>query len=816
MTFKREILCIALAGLSLLTGCVRKASVRRPDEFLLVDQSVKGNQEITSAELLNLVPQRPNRKILFNNFLPYLSLYRLGQQTYRKEKFQDELRSLSQDYQRQSLVLENDPKALRRLQNNYEKRARKLGLKIEQGNWVMRVLGEPPSYISQQNAADNAAKMRAYLATRGFRRASVGFTLDSTLFSRRQIKVSYGILEGPPSTMTRIGYQSAEVRLDSLMESNRKASKLAPGDRFDSNTLDAERSRLESLFRDNGYYGFNRNDISILGVDTFSISGGRRDTLRIDPIFIIAPPKRGETHPIYRVDSVQMVVDASPLGLPNRERTDEERNGVKYIFIGRPYATRLLDSKLSIRPGELYSQRRMTETQRRLGTLDQFRFPDMPFDTVQRRLNIYTNPLDKYQFSGEVGLNVFQGLPGPFTNAALRIRNILGGLESLELAGRLGVEGQTGFVVSDRPYASFEAGLNASLIFPQILFPGNYNFRFNNSNPRTQVGVGYNFSNRPDYRRTNAKLALSYSWQKTANETFYLSLFDANLNNSRIKDPAFDRYLDSLDQAGNPLKRSFQRSFVSSVSGSYVYSDNVIGQNRRAKYFRLFLELGGTTLNFTRNDEFPLLKKLFGDENLQFFKFYRINPEFRYYLPVGLRSTLAMRVNAGVALSYGGNDALPYEKYFFAGGSNSLRAWRPRRVGPGSSPNRPGEVDKVPEQPGNALLELSAELRFPIVKLGGQINGAVFVDAGNIWTTRAQAIELIGRANFDFSRFYREIALGTGFGVRWDFSFFIIRADWGVKLYEPALPVAQRWVLNKVSFRGEYKPKLNIGIGYPF
>lgn len=790
----------------------------RTGEFLLVDQSVKGNKEITSAELLNLVPQRPNRKIILNNFLPYLSLYRLGQQVYRKEKFQDELRRLNQDFQRQSLALENDPDALRRRQNRYEKQARKLGLKIEQGNWVMRVLGEPPSYISQQNAADNAAKMRAYLATRGFRRANVVFTFDSTLLSRRHIKVNYSVLEGPPSTMRQIRYQSSEIRLDSLMESTRNESKLAPGDRFDSNTLDAERGRLESFFRDNGHYGFNRNDISIMGVDTFRLSGGVRDTLRIDPIFIVALPRRGQTHPFYRVDSVQMVVDASPLGLPNRTRTDEERNGVKYIFIGKHYSTRLLDSKLSIRPGELYSQRRITETQRRLGTLDQFRFPDMPFDTAHRRLNIYTNPLDKYQFSGELGLNVFQGLPGPFTNAALRIRNILGGLESLELAGRLGVEGQTGFVVSDRPYQSFEAGINASLIFPQILFPGNYNFRFNNSNPRTQVGIGYNFTDRPDYSRTNAKLALSYSWQKTVNQTFYLSLFDANLNNSRIKLDTFSRYLAYLDSAqGNPLIRSFQRSYVSSISGSYVYSDNIIGQNRRARYFRLFLEAGGTTLNFTPNDEFNFLKKFFRDDRLQFFKFYRINPDFRFYLPIGLRSTLAMRTNVGVGIPYGTNSAMPYEKYYFAGGSNSLRAWRPRRLGPGSyrDPSESSSVDKIIEQPGNVLLEMSAELRFPILKLGGMLNGAIFVDAGNVWSTGLQGSERAG-ANFAFNRFYKEIALGTGFGIRWDFSFFIIRADWGVKLYEPTLPPDQRWVINQFSFRNDYKPKLNIGIGYPF
>lgn len=802
-----------LALLLVLVGCVREASTRQ-GEYLLVGQAVKGNQKIGDEPLLALVPQRPNRVFVFRGFLPYLGIYRFGEQFYDRAKTQDELRRLVDSCQRQSLLLEGNPGPLRRLQNRCEKKRVRLQREIDQGNWLMRVPGEPPSYITPALAADNAAKMQAYLVGRGFRDARVRAAFDSSFVFRGQIRVVYAVQEGPPTTLRATDYQAAEPRLDSLMEAARTGAKLKPGDRFDRDALDAERARLELLFRDHGYVGFNRADIGIVGVDTF-----RTDTLRIDPIFTVAPPRRGLTHPYFTVDSVSLVVDGTLPGIPETRRLDTARNGIRYTFVGRRYSTRLLDSKITVRPGQLYSQSRLVETQRHLGTLDQFRFPDVPFDTARRHLLMLTNPLDKYQVSGEVGLNVFQGLPGPFTNASLRIRNILGGLESLELAGRLGVEGQTGFIVSDRPYASFEAGLNASLIFPQILFPGNYAFRFNNANPRTQLGVGYNFTNRPDYERTNAKLAMNYSWQKSATKTFYFSIFDANLNNSRIKLDTFARYLAFLDTVqGNPLIRSFQRSFVSSVSGSYVYSDNVIGQNRRAKYFRLFVELGGTTLNFTPNNEFRFLKRLFRDDSLQFFKFFRVNPDFRFYLPVGQRSTLATRINVGVGLPYGSNLVLPYEKFFFAGGSNSVRAWRPRRLGTGSfrAASEADNADKLIEQPGNVLLELSAELRFPLLKLGGTLNGAAFLDAGNVWSLRTSSE--LEAANFDFTRFYREIALGTGLGLRWDFSFFIVRADWGIKIYDPTFRPGRRWVLDNFSLRrgSDYRPRLNIGIGYPF
>ena len=283
---------------------------------------------------------------------------------------------------------------------------------------------------------------------------------------------------------------------------------------------------------------------------------------------------------------------------------------------------------------------------------------------------------------------------------------------------------------------------------------------------------------------------------------------------------------------------SFRRSLSSSFSFAYTYNTNTPGQNRRANFLRTVLESGGTTLNFFSNQTIAH----WSDTNvtgLQFYKFLRANVDYRHYIPLRTRTTLAFRINTGIAYGYGPNGGpVPYEKYFFAGGSNSIRAWLPRRLGPGSAfpyltdPNVPAINDKHQfvyqfEQPGNVLLEGSAELRGRLFHLGADVNGAVFVDAGNVWTLNDNAKR--PGTSFGFNTFIPQIAVGTGVGLRLDFSFFVIRFDGGVKVWDPARQytdqvdgrlVDDRFILPQFSFKqlfnGPNPLVINFGIGYPF
>jgi outer membrane protein assembly factor BamA len=192
-----------------------------------------------------------------------------------------------------------------------------------------------------------------------------------------------------------------------------------------------------------------------------------------------------------------------------------------------------------------------------------------------------------------------------------------------------------------------------------------------------------------------------------------------------------------------------------------------------------------------------------------------MNVDYRKYILVGkrLKSQLAFKFNTGIAYAYGAenNYQLPYEKNFFIGGPSSIRAWKPRRLGPGGY----NSANNLIEQPGSMIIESSAEYRFPIVQFLGKINGALFIDAGNIWNIDHGKSNTVG--NFNTNNFLNEIAVGTGFGVRWDFEFFLLRLDLASKVINPANATNEKWVLPKTTWgSGENPIEFNIGIGYPF
>jgi outer membrane protein assembly factor BamA len=238
-------------------------------------------------------------------------------------------------------------------------------------------------------------------------------------------------------------------------------------------------------------------------------------------------------------------------------------------------------------------------------------------------------------------------------------------------------------------------------------------------------------------------------------------------------------------------------------------------ENINSFYVRASLESGGTFLNFWQPD-------LIENEGLQPFKFLRVSLDMRRNQVLGKNSQMAFRFNSGLGYAYSDNKVLPYEKNFFVGGSNSVRAWRPRRLGQGTKPPAlstdpvaDGLYDYRFEKPGDVLIEASMEFR---QKLFGFVNYALFIDAGNVWSLSSNSDP---QTKFDGSKFYNEFGVGTGFGLRFDFTFLILRIDVGMKAYDPGRPAGDRFVLDQVKFfkpfgTGREPVIYNIGIGYPF
>lgn len=778
---------------------------------------------IGDAELDALIPQKPNRRFLGLPFFPYVGLYRFGRLFYNREEKLRKVIEVTQNYQKESRIYENSPRKLEKVQRRYAKKLEKAQNRAEQGNFWMRVVGEAPVYFNINEVSQNAEKMQKYLYNNGFFESVVHFKQD-TIFNR--IRVNYLVTENRPTMLNNIRYQVKNNLADSILKANNKEAILVSKKRYDGDSFEEERVRIETLLRNQGYFGFSRQNVSYLVNDT--ITNAATDSLfkSVDVNVMVDVPAPNSKQTRYKISSVNFEV-LSPSGLPDSLFRKDTINfqGINYIFADKKFSTKILDTKIQVRPGAYYSQQKERDTQQQLSLTDQFRFVNYnyAFDSTGKGINssFKVIPLEKYQISTDVGLNVIQlqGAPGPFANLTYKIRNVFNGLENFETSIRGGIELVPGFLGNRQIYRSEEVGLNTSLIFPRLIFPGNpFQKQTAGFNPRTQVGLGYNYVNRPEYTRTNVKISTTYSWQPTNTTLFNLSLIDLNILNTQNIRQDFQDLLVALQSQGNNLINSFQKSFVSDINFNFVYNTNsLIGPPKNARYLRVALESGGTSLNILPSQK-QLIKNVFGDlqGELQFYKYLRGNVDFRRYWPTGKRSAFVARINTGAIYSYGDSKVPPYEKYFFAGGSNSLRAWLPRRLGPGSSLPRLTSDSLSIESPGEFVLEGNLEYRGFLAKFFGDINYAVFIDVGNVWNLSSTSTE---SQKLKANKFLREIAIGTGFGIRYDLSFFILRFDFGVKVYDPSL---QRFVLDELEFNKLFKRtqsnflNINLGVGYPF
>lgn len=373
---------------------------------------------------------------------------------------------------------------------------------------------------------------------------------------------------------------------------------------------------------------------------------------------------------------------------------------------------------------------------------------------------------------------------------------------------------------------SFELGLETSLTFPRFITPIHIDFSSRRYLPKTQIKAGLNLQNRVSYFRLNSfNVAYGYNWRETAAKTHELFPIDITFVKTDKKSEEFE---DRLKQNG-VLAKSFEDQFIIGTRYSYTLNTQLMEQQvdkyekRRIKehsfYFRGGIDVAGNLLYSIQDriEKSGGTYKLFGNPYSQF---VRGDLDFRYYWQPDPKNKIATRLNIGAGYSYGNSSTLPYIKQFSIGGSNSIRAFQARSLGPGSynvktdttiikADNRIVFID----QRADFKLEGNVEYRFDIYK---SFKGALFVDAGNIWAWKD---EERGGAQFDKDTFLNQLAVGTGFGLRYDFSFFVLRLDTAFPLRKP-YEVGHEWVINKIDFgssswRGS-NLVFNIAIGYPF
>jgi hypothetical protein len=689
------------------------------------------------------------------------------------------------------------------------KRLKKDSLGIKQAN--IQFFKRNPSVLDSAVLQANKVLLQTYYRKNGFLRSKVDVNTTNEGFTSL---VTYTIEEGPQSQFSL----QDSILIDnpqlgqSIHQFFEKTSEITKGKALSIEAIEHQKTALTNYLKNRGYFYFSNEAIGIYLNDLKDSSLFQVGLIYKIPASTFINNSARSYDRIFRFGFLK--VDET-----NVNQMDESQTWVK-----RSINSNQLKRIINFKEGDIYSLEKVNQSLLNIYATDQFKTVNLSFDTTSNKVypKIELVKNNKYTFSSELGGSIFRGIPGPFLTNSFKVRQVFSYLDYLDFTGRIGFEAQTGFINTETTRKNLELNLSTTLNLPSLFIPKRFDrWKQSLTASQTQIGIGYDYIDRPEYVRTNIKLFQRYNWKKSTNQFFQLSLVDLNLLNTNYPltptSDSFIAYLEELRLKGNNLYRSFNPSFVSSINFQYNYRSFLPSNTlTNGKSLLINLESGGTTLNFITNNKLTFIDDILkNNQDIQFYRYLRMNAEYRKYVLVGKRnkSQVAFKINAGLAYAYGAENGyqLPYEKNFFIGGPSSIRAWKPRRLGPGAY----NATNNLIEQPGSMILESSLEYRFPIVQFLGKINGALFVDAGNIWNIDHGQSNTVG--NFNSNTFLNEIAVGTGFGVRWDFDYFLLRLDLATKAVNPGNKENEKWVLSKTTWSsGENPIEFNIGIGYPF
>jgi hypothetical protein len=694
-------------------------------------------------------------------------------------------------------------------------------------SWLKNI-GEAPVLLDSDKIDRSKEQIELYLFKNGFFNATVTDSVrfvkslwfpdgvfhksvpDSVKLKRKKAIVEYYIDYKSPYLIRKINYATSDTGIVKLINSYQQSSLLIAGDRYNEEVFEKERERITADLKDRGYYFFTRNYI------TYQIDSSMQNhqvdvNLYINRVNENISGSETTLNPIldhqtYMLRNIYIQTDYNPKDPNNSVPTDTTEYSNYYILSrGKQRVIRdnVLVKNIFIKKGDMYLQRDLDFTYKRLQELNIFKFINLYFEEVPRNddqtqylldLQVQLTPMEKQDFTIEsevtnTGSNI--GLAG---SVGYRNKNTFRGAEVLEVKLRGGLEAipNTKTDVESHPFYvfnTFEIGPEVSMSFKKFLLPGFLERKTSRySNPRTVISLGYNHQNSPDYIRSVTNFNYGYNWSPTSKQRF--GFYPININSVQVDlDPAFDQYLQ--DQNDPQLTYAYQTHIISSVRLTWSTTSQTI--NPKKDYVNFI-----TTFEYA----FPVFKNPS--------RFVRIDYDLSYYHPINEYTNLVSRITMGLGIPQLPSLALPFEKSFFAGGANSMRAWYARTLGPGSYKSN---IDI--EQSGDIKIETNVEYRSQFFQFGNgmKLEAAAFVDAGNIWTRNED--DRRPGSEFKTGQIFEEFGIGAGLGLRFNFSFFVFRFDAAVKLRDPSYDPGNRWVYPKEKFViGDITP--NIAIGYPF
>ncbi len=827
------------------------------DENLLVENQIfRNGEEVKDSRVYSQLYQEPNTRFLGIPLqLHFYNLARPNIDSVLSEKF------LENENKHRHLVSLLSQKQFERF----------LHSRVEFNQWLKQT-GEAPVIVSEEETKKSENRLKSWYWNNGWFNVETDYTIIPLLDKEKRARVEYYVTPNEPYILDSITTEISSQALDSLYETHKTASELKSGVQYNTIDFNDERERLTELFRNNGVYNFDQEYITF-DADTVDTNHKLNTTLIIKNRRNNLGDSISRTpFKIHEISKVNIFTDYT---YDNRNRPLTDSSSTEgytlYSFNKRRYNAQAITDAIFIKPGNIYSDLDRTRTYNRLNSLRIFKYPNIqytpdPADSTGTDLvtNIFLTPLPKYSlgFDFDVSQSNIQEFGIGF-GGSLLIRNVFRRAEIFEISGRGSIGSSTDAAASsddNRFFDISEIGADMKLSFPRIFLPFNTEkFIPKYMSPFTTLSVGVSTQNNIGLDKQNFSGIINYNWTPSKQLSNRLDLLNIQyvrnlnvgnyfnvyrnsyeeLNNiiqsggvttsdtylnedgDLIVPEGADNFIDgvenmdgtttglSADQRRNIINirerknRLTENNLIFASNYTYLWNTKKNLYDQEFSRFRFKIETAGNFLSAISNLG-GLSKNQNGNYEMlgvAYSQYVKTEVDFIQHWDLGHNNTLATRAFGGIAIPYGNANSIPFARSFFAGGPNDNRAWQAYDLGPVSSRGR-NEFNEA-----NMKLAFNLEYRYNLV---GALNSAFFVDIGNIWNV-ADIVEDEASTFESFSDL-KDIAVGSGVGLRYDFSFFVLRFDVGFKTYDPARPLGERWFKDYNFGHAVY----NVGINYPF
>ena len=820
------------------------------DRRLLTKNEVFVNEKKTTSEsITDLIYQKPNSSILG---------YRLRLHLYN-------LANLKHDSIYQAKFTKNPEKYKRMSRLLSAKQVNRLGKSFWYSgiHEFLKTTGEAPAILDLKSAGKSNLRLKSHYFNQGYFNVKSTFKVDS--IGSKKVKIKYTLNTGQPFMLDSIKTTIKTAALDSLYKNYHYATVLKAGKQYQTADFEAERNRITTVFRNNGAYDFQPTFINFdidtlngnhkaninLKIDDFSYSEG--DSLKTKPFYL------------YPISEVNIYTDFNSKDTASVAEKKTTFSNFNLFSKGKlKYRPKAITDAIFITKGSLYSDTKTNLSTRYLSNLRVFNYPSIkytvnPNDSIHHSLiaDVYLTQREKYSFGYGIDFthsNIQDfGISG---NLSFLIRNVFNGAETFEIVTRGNVGSSRDLANPDNRFFNVsDYGVDLKLNFPRI-------FMFFNTDkiipkrmiPSTQISMGFSKQKNIGLDKENFTGAMTYNWTLNRETSLRFDLFNIQYVKNLNPDNYFNVYKSSyevlnnlaktynanpsyFDGSNNLIVTSGIDGFVTDVANNVITlnSDDLAAIRSVAEravrltennlifassfslskstkkdindesfhIFRSKLESAGNFLSLLAN-----LSKKTGNQNaskkifeVAYSQYYKIELEYIKHWDLKNKKVLAFRSFSGIAVPYGNSESVPFSRSYFSGGSNDNRAWQSYSLGPGRTSARRDFNE------ANFKIAVSAEFRFNFFE---KINGALFIDTGNIWNVFDNI--KTEDAVFQGLKSLQDIAVGSGFGLRYDLGFFVIRIDLGFKTYNPSDTSNKKW-FRDYNFANSV---LNIGINYPF